>query len=150
MKPQKQACRDLAFAVETYLDGELEPGQIVEVESHAAHCPACRERVALDRAVRTSLQQIARPAAPSSLRERLEARLEAERLRAEAPPSPVLGETDDGRASFPARYAAPFAMAAGVALFFSVQHRDEKGAPSPRGVSCAASLARTSTMVHGA
>lgn len=135
MKPnrsQRAACHELSFAVETYLDGELEPSQVVEVEAHTHHCSACRERIALDRAIRGSLQQLARPSAPTSLRERMEARMQAERLRQEAREEALAlstrqasGQaeeapaTSESRSSFPLRYAAPFAAAAGFALFFS-------------------------------
>ncbi|MCC6646807.1 MAG: zf-HC2 domain-containing protein [Polyangiaceae bacterium] len=85
----RSTCRRLAVAVETFVDGELLPSQVVEVETHLAECPTCREEVALTRAARMSLRaQAAR--APSSLRDRLKLRLEQERASLEveaAPPS---------------------------------------------------------------
>lgn len=154
MKTNRNDCRDLSFAVETYLDGELEPSQVVEVESHMSHCGTCRERVSLDRAVRASLQQLARPSAPSSLRERMEARLQAERLRnerlaesqAEAAPE---SSSSEHRASFPLRYATPFAVAAGFALFFSVAQRAEKGLDTPTNKSARTEVARASVGLDG-
>jgi mycothiol system anti-sigma-R factor len=72
-------CRALAPALDTYLDGEMSPSQIIEVEAHLAQCPPCRERVALDRATRISLRREATLKAPESLRDRLQKKMAAER-----------------------------------------------------------------------
>jgi mycothiol system anti-sigma-R factor len=132
-RSQHSECEELAFAVETYLDGELDPSQVVEVEAHTHHCGACRERIALDRAIRGSLQQLARPTAPVSLRERMEARMQAERLRQEAREEALAQPREtavspESRGGFPLRYAVPFAAAAGFALFFSAsaQQREQQ------------------------
>lgn len=106
----RKTCRRLAVAVETFVDGELLPSQVVEVETHLAECATCREEVALTRAMRASLRTRA-PAAPSSLRDRLKQRLEQERqaveqthLSAEAEVAPPASR----RASLPPpRSAAP-------------------------------------------
>lgn len=135
--------------METYLDGELEPSQVVEVESHISHCGTCRERIALDRAVRGSLQQVAREVAPTSLRERMAARLEAEHLRSEAVADAAFPGVDrEHRGAFRARYFAPFAAAAGFALFFSVQQRTEQGVAAPRG-ALSTETARASVGLDG-
>lgn len=59
------ACREMLRLVDVYLDGELSPAQLVEVESHAASCPACAERIALDRAVRVEVRRSTAAAKPS-------------------------------------------------------------------------------------
>jgi anti-sigma factor RsiW len=154
MKPNRSPhaeCEALAFAVETYLDGELEPSQVVEVEAHTHHCSACRERIALDRAIRGSLQQLARPAAPVSLRERMEARMQAEQLRQEAREEARSQPHDadvatETRGTFPLRYAAPFAAAAGFALFFSAsaqQRSQEQAAATASAKATATANAET-------
>lgn len=150
MKSNRSACRDLSFAVETYLDGELEPSQVVEVESHVSHCSTCRERIALDRAVRASLQQVARDIAPASLRERMAARLEAEHIRSERlaeNESPTTLDREQ-RGAFRARYFAPFAAAAGFAIFFSVQQRADQSASAPRA-ALSTETARASVGLDG-
>lgn len=141
MKPSTQscsaACRRLGPAVTTFIDGELEPSQVVEVETHLSECGTCRERVALDQAVRASLRSLPRQAAPQGLRERLAASMAAERAAggghgafdggpaadafegAAAPPPP--------RA--PYRYMLPLTMAAGFALMLSAH----KGSPASAG-----------------
>ena len=69
---QDVACKDSRL-LEAYLDGELDPAALVEVEAHlnapqmnggsgAAGCPTCRERVALRRATRQSLKKVVRAA----------------------------------------------------------------------------------------
>lgn len=73
----------MAPAVDTYLDGELNPSQIVEVEAHLTNCSSCRERIAVDRAMRSSMRKVVPLRAPSSLRERMQAVMAAERLRQE-------------------------------------------------------------------
>ncbi|RYE93508.1 MAG: hypothetical protein EOO75_04210 [Myxococcales bacterium] len=87
------ACRAMAPALDTYLDGELSPAQIVETETHLNQCTSCRERVAVDRAMRASLRKVVPLRAPSSLRERMAAAMAAERARqaseGSAPPPAV-------------------------------------------------------------
>ena len=128
------ACRGLSMAVETYLDGELEPGQIVEVESHLAECPTCREHVALHRATRTSMRATLRATVSDSFRDRLRARLAEERALAAVPvatpseqatPIPVAAPPRRTRAAGPlrARYVVPFALAAAAAFAVTVRTR---------------------------
>jgi anti-sigma factor RsiW len=50
-------CRTVACLVETYLDDELEPSQLLEVEKHTATCTTCRERIQLDRAIRMGVRR---------------------------------------------------------------------------------------------
>lgn len=69
--PPPSPCCVLAPALETYLDGELSPPQVVEVETHLAQCSCCRERLALDRALRATMKNKGQVRAPASLRERL-------------------------------------------------------------------------------
>jgi anti-sigma factor RsiW len=66
--------------VETYLDGELEPSQLVEVENHIQVCATCRERIVLDRAIRMGVRRTVGAAKPSaSFRARATASLMAQR-----------------------------------------------------------------------
>jgi mycothiol system anti-sigma-R factor len=129
------ACRGLSVAVETYLDGELDPSQIVEVESHLAECPTCREHVALHRATRTSLRAAVKMTAPESLRDRLRARMAEERERTTPVPAPVVQtppaeitpapfaapRSPDRSRPMRARYAVPFAFAAAAAFAIAVR-----------------------------
>ncbi len=77
-------CREVRRLLEAYLDGELAPAQVLEVEAHAGACAVCGERLALDRAVRTAVaRRVHARTAPDSLRARALASMDAERTRAE-------------------------------------------------------------------
>jgi anti-sigma factor RsiW len=156
-------CRVIAPAIDTYLDGELSPPQLVEVETHLAQCSCCRERLALDRSLRASMKTARRIQAPAALRDRMRLVLAAERALQEPPPEPLAPvpcrclqdsavvlpfrrpdriapaprlaltaspppsgrviSLAERRAHRPlrARYAVPFAVAAGVAFAVSIQ-----------------------------
>jgi anti-sigma factor RsiW len=73
-------CRAIARLVEGYLDGELEPSQLLEVEHHTQSCETCRERVVLDRAIRSSVRRTVTHARPNpSFRARAAASVIAQR-----------------------------------------------------------------------
>jgi anti-sigma factor RsiW len=59
-------CRAVAPLVQSYLDGELDPSQLAEVETHTQTCPTCRERIVLDRAIRSGVRASVSRAAPSA------------------------------------------------------------------------------------
>jgi anti-sigma factor RsiW len=59
-------CRAVAHLVQSYLDGELDPSQLAEVESHTQACATCRERIVLDRAIRTGVRSAVSRAKPSA------------------------------------------------------------------------------------
>ncbi len=59
-------CRAVAPLVQSYLDGELDPSQLAEVETHTQACATCRERVVLDRAIRSGVRAAVSRAKPSA------------------------------------------------------------------------------------
>jgi anti-sigma factor RsiW len=65
--------------VETYLDDELEPSQLLEVEKHTATCTTCRERLQLDRAIRMGVRRSVATKASTSFRARVTHSMTAER-----------------------------------------------------------------------
>ena len=74
------SCRGVARLVESYLDGELEPSQLIEVENHTQACATCRERIVLDRAIRVGVRHDVSAARPSaSFRARAAASMMAQR-----------------------------------------------------------------------
>ena len=77
-------CRDRVRLLDAYLDGELEPAQLLDVEGHVAGCVGCRERVELHRATSASLKRTTKAAAPNGLRARTLAAMMAEKARGEA------------------------------------------------------------------
>jgi anti-sigma factor RsiW len=67
--------------VQSYLDGELDPSQLVEVEKHTQACATCRERIVLDRAIRSGVRGVVSRAKPSeSFRARAAASVVAQRF----------------------------------------------------------------------
>lgn len=136
-------CARLDRWVTAYLDDELDAVHTLDVEDHAAVCEPCRERIALERAVRSSLRAT-KSKAPESLRMRAAAALLAERtlrddaedeataaLRADLaydgrdrakptvePDSPISAPSSLTRPKLVRlRYAMPLAVAASLALF---------------------------------
>jgi|APMI01.1.fsa_nt_gi mycothiol system anti-sigma-R factor len=68
-----------------FLDGELDPTRLSEVEQHLATCAACSEHVEFSRAFVRAIHDAAAPAASAqlddALRQRVIARLTAEGFR---------------------------------------------------------------------
>ena len=107
---ERRGCRDHVRMLDAYLDGVLEPTQLLEVEKHVTECDSCRERVELDRAVRASLKRAVKAGAPSGLRARALAAMQAEKARgaARSPEAPAGAW----------RTFVPLASAAALALAF--------------------------------
>jgi anti-sigma factor RsiW len=64
-----------------HLDGQLDPVKTLEVEDHIAACEVCRERLALDRALRGSLKKAVKMSAPDDVRTRMLAAMAGESAR---------------------------------------------------------------------
>jgi len=65
-------CKDATLLLHAYLDHELEPSLVGELELHLEGCPACAAQLAAFESLRTTLRRDApRHAAPAALRERL-------------------------------------------------------------------------------
>jgi anti-sigma factor (TIGR02949 family) len=65
-------CRGFAKCLDAYVDGELEPSQMLSMQTHVEQCVGCSERVLIERVLRDSLRQQVRSAqAPNSLRMRV-------------------------------------------------------------------------------
>lgn len=106
----------------SYLDGELEAAKLIEMEEHVGVCEACREAVLLLRAMRGSLKQVIRGAAPEGLRGRIENAMMAERARtASAGDGPFTGAPLAGLGSW--KTVVPVAVAAAMALIWGVAGR---------------------------
>jgi anti-sigma factor RsiW len=59
-------CRSFVPLLEPFVDGELQPDKVVEVEQHLEECSRCVERIRLGRAVRISLRRAVRPSSEPS------------------------------------------------------------------------------------
>jgi anti-sigma factor RsiW len=115
--------------LDAYLDGELEPAQLLDVEGHVAECVGCRERVELHRATSASLRRTTKVAAPAGLRGRALAAMMAEKARGEAR-APVQSQAGAWRSFVPLASAAALALA-----FGSLGH-----SPRPEGDSLTAGM----------
>lgn len=90
-----------------YVDGELDAVHSAEVEDHVEGCAACREQLAMIRAMRNSLRRVGRLRAPSSLRERLLAAVAQERAAEEAAERSLPFAAELPLALEPARASSP-------------------------------------------
>ena len=77
------ACKSMGLLLGAHLDGQLDPVKTLEVEDHVGACESCRERLALDRALRGSLKKAVKTTAPEDVRARMLAALAGERARTE-------------------------------------------------------------------
>jgi anti-sigma factor RsiW len=94
MIPNSCICKPTIRLLEPLLDGALDPVKTLEVEDHVAACEACHERLALDRAMRESLKKNVRIQAPSNVRIRMLAAIDALNAQSE-----IAGEDEGTRES---------------------------------------------------
>jgi anti-sigma factor RsiW len=126
--------------VESYLDGELEPSQLIEVENHTQGCATCRERIVLDRAIRVSVRHTVGASKPSdSFRARTAASMMAQRS---APPDLLRRATDRStQTALPAWGGWLVAAAAAAAAVFGISNRkDAETAAHPLETTTQASV----------
>lgn len=125
-------CSSVARLLGAHADGQLDAARTLEVDDHLGQCETCRERVALDRAIRGSLKKAVKISAPADVRARVLASMTAQTARdekragavsAEAVPvsTDVLGPLETsrgGRASMLRHWRTmlPLASAAAIAV----------------------------------
>lgn len=112
---QQPSCRDYARFIGPYLDGELEPATLLDLEAHLGYCGACREGVELLRATRGTLKRLARSPAPVGFRARLQTAMLAEQAREEVREQT---KAERGVSKLGWRTVVPVATAAALALFW--------------------------------
>lgn len=115
-----RTCKNYRHLIGAYVDGELEPSRVLELDEHVAACEACRERIQLDRAIRGSLKRVMRKeVAPDGLRARVAAAMAAEQARgdkrAEAAETLRLQKSSLWRTMVPLASAAALALVWGAA-----------------------------------
>jgi len=112
-------CRTVACLVETYLDDELEPSQLLEVEKHTATCTTCRERIQLDRAIRMGVRRSVETKTSPSFRARVAHSMTAERW----------ASAERAQASgVPTWRAVGLAVAATIAAVAGLDRQNHRGA----------------------
>lgn len=118
-------CSSIARLLGAHTDGQLDAAKTLEVDDHLGACETCRERVALDRAIRGSLKKAVKSATPDDVRARMlsamagAAAYDAKPAAAEA--APVSEKPVEPKKKRPAmlrhwRTALPVASAAAIAL----------------------------------
>jgi len=103
-------CRDLESLFASYVDGDAAPADCAALDAHFSSCPACRNRVAGERAVRAAVvaqREKLRSCASADLRRRCEASRQAART-----PPPVAGRAG----VFARKPWVPLSMAATLVL----------------------------------
>lgn len=122
------ACRHFVPLLEPFRDGELSPADVVDVEAHLVECERCAERVRLGEALRVSLKQHLRAAAPvtESFEERIRMTLAAEREREERLAAPV----DLHSRMLGWRGIMPIAAAAAVVMVWAASANNRTADPS--------------------
>jgi len=124
------SCRAVARLVESYLDGELEPSQLIEVENHTEACATCRERIVLDRSIRVGVRHTVSAAKPSvSFRARATASMIAQRW---AP-----AERSAPTTALPTWGGWLVAAAAAAAAVFGISSRKSQDADAARPLEAA-------------
>jgi anti-sigma factor RsiW len=111
--------------LEPFVDGELEPEKVLEVEQHVVECRVCAERVRLNHALRSSTRRAVRGAAPVSpeFEQRILAAFAAERERVEQN-----AERDNRSKMMSWRGIVPLAAAAAITLVWAANANDERKA----------------------
>jgi anti-sigma factor (TIGR02949 family) len=65
-------CQDFAKCLDAYVDGELDPSEMLSLQAHVEHCEGCSERVLIERALRGELRaQVHSARVPEELRMRV-------------------------------------------------------------------------------
>lgn len=129
----RDACHETSRLLGAHLDGQLDAVKTLEVEDHLAACELCRERAALDRAIRGSLKKAVKADAPDDVRARMLAAMAGEAARqqghteeaAEAPAREGRegrGMIRHWRTMLPLASAAALALAWGAASSSPVAH----------------------------
>jgi anti-sigma factor RsiW len=134
--------------IEAFIDGELSPDKVFEVEQHLEECRACCERVRFEGAVRTSLRRVVCSAEPSAaFQARVAAAMAGARPELPATETPLAYDTASRNGMLPWRGIMPLAAVAALALAWAArsdkeQARDDHELPSSPGPVHAAELAR--------
>lgn len=125
-------CSSIARLLGAHADGQLDAAKTLEVDDHLGQCETCRERVALDRAIRGSLKKAVKTTTPPDVRARMLAAMAAQTARDErradvvaaeaaAPADAMFGLTESagsGRVSMLRHWRTmlPLASAAAIAV----------------------------------
>lgn len=130
------SCRNLIPFLEPFVDGELQPERVIEVEQHLNGCASCVERVRLSQALRASVKRTVRVNSEptDAFRARLAAAIEAAHQR-ELDVNALERQMDRGRllswhTILPVAAAAVLTMVWAASTNNEQQHRASRTASS--------------------
>ncbi len=128
LKVMTDDCALYSAQISSYVDGELDPGHIVDVEAHALRCSACTERIKFLQTMRASIKRTSNVRAPDAFRARMEAAMVAEKERVREADRELFG----GTKLVSWKYAAALAAAATVVLSVAAaKNRSDAAATGP-------------------
>ncbi|MFW5920327.1 MAG: anti-sigma factor family protein, partial [Polyangiales bacterium] len=118
------SCRLLRRHIGVFVDGELDPATQIEFERHLSSCAGCQELLAFEQSFRDqSREALGSVQAPSGLRERMVAALDAAPEPGRKPRPAAAGGSERSRGirflPMKARYSVPLGIAAALALVFA-------------------------------
>lgn len=130
------ACR-LRALLDPYVDGELSPERMVEVEQHLASCQDCLGQVRLTSSIKLSTREMVRRSAPVSaeFRARVESALGAQQRQADASDAEA-----DKHGYLPWRTILPVAAAAAVTLVWAASVEEPPGQTAAQPVAVSAGM----------
>lgn len=122
LKVMTDECALFSSQISSYVDGELDPGHIVDVEAHALRCSTCAERIKFLQMMRASIKRTSNVPAPDAFRARIAAAMMAEKTRVREADRESLG----GAKLVSWKYAGALAAAATVVLSVAAaKNRDD-------------------------
>jgi hypothetical protein len=68
-------CQDINDLLESYIDGDLDPGRCGDVEAHLGGCPACRKALESARQIAFELRALPPEACPENVTDRVRERI---------------------------------------------------------------------------
>lgn len=127
LKVMTDECALFSAQISSYVDGELDPGHIVDMEAHALRCSTCAERIQFLQTMRASIKRSSNTRAPEAFRARIEAAMVAEKTRVREADQEMFG----GAKLVSWKYAAALAAAATVVLSVAAaKNREDASASS--------------------
>lgn len=126
LKVMTDECAHYSAHISGYIDGELDPGHIVDIEAHALRCSTCAERIQFLQTMRASIKRSSNTRAPDAFRSRIEAAMVAEKTRVAEADREAFG----GTKLVSWKYAAALAAAATVVLSVAAAKNREDASAS--------------------
>jgi anti-sigma factor RsiW len=128
LKVMADECALFSTHISSYVDGELDPGHIVDVEAHALRCSTCTERIKFLQTMRSSIKRTSNVRPPDAFRARIAAAMMAEKTRVREADQEAFG----GAKLVSWKYAAALAAAATVVLSVAAaKNREDTTASGP-------------------